>query len=159
MIIKFRRCLNSGCSWVGLSKYLQRALHLSRRRARATSKKPEVRTPDHLMLDLVHGLCCRHEFVSLSWMHSNHKPTTPCPSSSNPKSSPCASPPPWKCSPRLDPLHFLEQRHVLRSQTQDLVHMHGRRLIVDNHTKVFASLQQPWAKQNQKNQIKWKAVH
>jgi hypothetical protein len=38
----------------------------------------------------------------------------------------------------LDPLHFLEQRPVLRPQIQDpVLHMHGCRHVVDNHAKAY----------------------
>jgi hypothetical protein len=45
-----------------------------------------------------------YEIVSLSWIHCNPKPTTPCPSSSYPRSSPWASLLPWNCFPLLNPL-------------------------------------------------------
>ena len=89
---------------------------------------PQIQNP-------VHGLRYLHEIMSLSWIHCNPKSTTPCPLPSNPKSSPCVLPPLWNCSPLLDPLHFLEQCHVLRPQTQDPVHMHGRHHVIENHTK------------------------
>ena len=81
-------------------------------------------------------LAACHQIVSLYSIYCNPKLETRCPSPSNLKCNPCALPTPWKCSPLLDPLHFLEQRPILRPQTQHLVHMHGHRHVVDNHTKV-----------------------